>query len=301
MPAFVKYLLALGLAAALAGGAVAQQAPAAAPVLAKITEQRTIYLGYRENQPPLTYTDGKGGVQGYQWDLCRRVADAIAARTSGGQLTIVPVVASQATAPQLLAIGTIDLDCGPVRNTLIAQKQFAFSLTTYVASLRVMVRRDAPVTRLADLAGKPVATLASTDGERALKMANALRGSTVEPVVRGSVEDAFRLLAEGKVVGLVIDDVGAARLMARPEAQGAYRVLDEALAFEPLAMMMRKDDPELKRLVDATLAAAMRDGSVEKSYARWFTSPIPPDGINLAWPMSDLLRALLAAPNDQGI
>ncbi|MEB0310657.1 amino acid ABC transporter substrate-binding protein, partial [Pseudomonas sp. 10B1] len=34
-------------------------------------------------------------------------------------------------------------------------------------------------------------------------------------------------------------------------------------------------------------------------YAKWFTQPIPPKGLNLMFPMSDQLKALIAAPTDK--
>jgi glutamate/aspartate transport system substrate-binding protein len=44
----------------------------------------------------------------------------------------------------------------------------------------------------------------------------------------------------------------------------------------------------------------MQSGELERLYNKWFMSPIPPKGINLNLPMSDLLKELIRNPNDEG-
>jgi len=291
-------ILALLSGASLGLGA---QEPAGSPTLSRIAGQHTLYLGYRENAEPFTYADGKGGVQGYQWELCQQVVQAIKARVPGQEIRVVPVLGSANTRALMLANGMMDLDCGPVANTLIAQKQLAFSVTTYVSSMQVLVRRDAQVAQLGDLNGKTVVSLAGSAGERYLKTANGLKGASLQHLGARSPQEGFALLQAGKAQALVVSDVTAALLLAQAQDRENYRVLGEALAFEPLAMAMRKDDPELKRLVDETLAGLMRSGEAGRIYERWFQSPMPPAGLNLQLPMGDLLRGLLQNPNDQGV
>ena len=43
----------------------------------------------------------------------------------------------------------------------------------------------------------------------------------------------------------------------------------------------------------------MKSGEVEKIYAKWFLSPIPPRGVNLNFPLSPELQALFKNPNDK--
>ena len=64
---------------------------------------------------------------------------------------------------------------------------------------------------------------------------------------------------------------------------------------------MRREDPELKKLVDDTLVGMMKSGEMERLYHKWFMSPIPPNNINLQMPMSEMLREQLRNPNDTGI
>jgi glutamate/aspartate transport system substrate-binding protein len=63
--------------------------------------------------------------------------------------------------------------------------------------------------------------------------------------------------------------------------------------------MFRKDDPAFKAIVDETLAALMKSGEFTALYRKWFESPIPPRGVNLQFPMTDLLKARVANPSDK--
>ena len=71
--------------------------------------------------------------------------------------------------------------------------------------------------------------------------------------------------------------------------------------MEPYGLVMRKDDPQFKAVVDRTLAALVKSGEYQKLFAKWFESPIPPKNVNLNFPMTRPLKDALANPNDKGI
>jgi glutamate/aspartate transport system substrate-binding protein len=45
----------------------------------------------------------------------------------------------------------------------------------------------------------------------------------------------------------------------------------------------------------------MTSGEARALYDKWFTQPIPPNGMNLDWPISAAQAALYAAPLDRPI
>ena len=75
--------------------------------------------------------------------------------------------------------------------------------------------------------------------------------------------------------------------------------MGESLGAEPIALVLRKDDPAFKTAVDDSLRKLMKSGDVEKLYNKWFMSPIPPSNTSLNLPMSDALKQLLREPNDK--
>jgi glutamate/aspartate transport system substrate-binding protein len=64
--------------------------------------------------------------------------------------------------------------------------------------------------------------------------------------------------------------------------------------------MLRRGDEPFKKAVDTAVINLMKSGEVNRIYAKWFQSPIPPKGINLSIPMSDQLKAVIAKPTDSG-
>ena len=77
------------------------------------------------------------------------------------------------------------------------------------------------------------------------------------------------------------------------------RIVGEVLSVEPIAVMIRKDDPGMKRLVDLTISNMMASGELAKLYNKWFTSPIPPKNVSVNLPMGSTLKGLFANPNDK--
>ena len=56
--------------------------------------------------------------------------------------------------------------------------------------------------------------------------------------------------------------------------------------------MLTRGDLAFRQLVNDTLQDVYSSGEIDVLYAKWFTAPIPPNGINLNLPMSaDLAKA----------
>jgi len=90
-----------------------------------------------------------------------------------------------------------------------------------------------------------------------------------------------------------------ASLVASSKEPSAYRISDDAFSQpEPYAIMLRKDDPQFKTLVDAATAALFRSPEGTALYNRWFTQPIPPRNLNLNLPMAPGLARAFQNPSD---
>ena len=71
------------------------------------------------------------------------------------------------------------------------------------------------------------------------------------------------------------------------------------LSVEPIAIMIRKDDPSMKKLADDTIVGMMKSGALEKLYAKWFIAAIPPKNTSVNLPIGATLKTLFTAPNDK--
>jgi glutamate/aspartate transport system substrate-binding protein len=108
-------------------------------------------------------------------------------------------------------------------------------------------------------------------------------------------------MADDRSAAFVMDDILLAGQIANSRNPSDYRIIPESLRQEPYSMMLRKDDPQFKALVDKAVGAVMKSGEIEKIYAKWFTSPIPPKGVNLNFPMTPAIRDAFKNPNDTGV
>ena len=293
-------MLAVALLATL-GYAHAATAQDLSGTLKKVKDTGTITIGYRESSIPFSYLDDKQQPIGYAMELCRKIVDAVKADLKLPNLKVnLQPVTSGNRIPQLQA-GNIDLECGSTTNSVERQKQVSFGPTYFVINVTAAVKKTSGVKTLADLNGKTISTTSGTTSVPLLKQYEKTKSVNVKEVYGKDHAESFLLLAQDRVSAFVMDDILLAGQIANSSNPGEYVIIPESLRQEPYSMMIRKDDPQFKALVDKTIGAVMKSGEIDKIYAKWFTSPIPPKNINLNFPATPAIKAAFANPNDKGV
>ena len=286
---------------ALAVSSALLAAPAMADTLQKIKDTGTITIGHRESSIPFSYLDGNQKPVGYSMELCNKIVDAVKKELKMPALvTKLTPVTSQTRIP-LMTNGTIDLECGSTTNSLERQKQVAFGVTTFVSPVRMVVRADSGVKTLDDLNGKAVATTTGTTSDRYIKQNEKGHNIDVKNVYGKDHAESFLMVETGRASAFVMDEVLLAGFVANAKNPKDFAIVGPALSTEPYGIMLRKDDPQFKALVDKTLSGLMKSGEINKIYAKWFTSAIPPKNVNLNLPMNAQLQEAIKHPNDKGI
>jgi glutamate/aspartate transport system substrate-binding protein len=293
---FIKLASAIIIASAFsATPAVAQESA----TLKKIKETGTITLGHRESSIPFSYYDDKQQVIGYSHELMLKAVDAIKDHLKLAKIDTKLMPITSANRITLIQNGTVDIECGSTTNNLDRQKQVAFSTTIFVIGTKLMVKKNSGITDFADLAGKNVVTTAGTTSERLLRKMNEEKKMGMNVISAKDHGEAFLTLETGRAVAFMMDDALLFGEMAKAKRAGDWAVVGTAQSKEAYGCMLRKDDPEFKKVVDAALTKVMTSGEAEKIYAKWFMNPIPPKGLNLNMPLSDEMKALYKAPNDK--
>lgn len=286
------------IAGALLLFAVPASAQDLSGTLRKVKETGSITLGIRESSYPLSYLDNDQKPIGYHIDICNRIVDVIRSRLALATLKVEhQPVTSQNRIP-LVTNGTVDLECGSTTNNEARARQVAFAPTTFVTNVRMAVKTASGITSISQLSGKPVATTTGTTSVQLLRAHKKGQGIDVKEVYGKDHADSFLLLETDRTVAFVMDDNLLAGLIATSKTPAAYAIVGEVLNVEPIAIMLRREDPQFKALVDETVKAMMQSGEIETLYTKWFLSPIPPRNINMTFPMSEQLKQLLKAPND---
>ena len=262
--------------------------------LSKMKTSGKAVLGVRESSSPMAYALGSNEkFVGYHVELCERVLKDIMPSVK----LEYSVLTAQNTIP-LVQNGTVDIGCGPTTNNKVRQQQVAFALTTYVSQVRMATKVSSGITAFDQLAGK---TASASTGTTAVQMLRKLsKTNNIEfPVLLGKDHvDSFLLLESGRADAFVLDDNLLAGIIASNRNPAAFHIVGESLGSEPIALVIRKDDPAFKTAVDNSLRKLMKSGDVEKIYNKWFMSAIPPANTSLNLPMSDALKKLLREPND---
>lgn len=286
---------------ALAVSSALLAAPAMADTLQKIKDTGTITIGHRESSIPFSYLDGNQKPVGYSMDLCNKIVEEVKKELKMPALvTKLTPVTSQTRIP-LMTNGTIDLECGSTTNSLERQKQVAFGVTTFVSPVRMVVKADSGIKTLDDLNGKAVATTTGTTSDRYIKQNEKGHNIDVKNVYGKDHAESFLMVETGRASAFVMDEVLLAGFVANAKNPKDFAIVGPALSTEPYGIMLRKDDPQFKALVDKTLSGLMKSGEINKIYAKWFTSPIPPKNVNLNLPMNAQLQEAIKHPNDKGI
>jgi len=192
----------------------------------------------------------------------------------------------------------VDLECGSTTNNEARQRQVAFAPTTFVTNVRMAVKKASGIKSLSELNGKPVSTTTGTTSVQLMRAHEKGRGIDFKEVYGKDHADSFLMLETDRSVAFVMDDNLLAGLIVTSKNPDDYAIVGEVLNIEPIAIMMRREDPAFKKVVDDAVKALMKSGEIDKLYARWFMSPIPPKGANLKFPMSDKLKELIRAPSD---
>jgi glutamate/aspartate transport system substrate-binding protein len=144
-----------------------------------------------------------------------------------------------------------------------------------------------------------VVSTAGTTNIKQLTEANAARnlGATIIPAKDHA--EAFLMVETDRAAAFVMDDILLASLVAGSKDPSIYAISKDAFSTpEPYGIMLRRDDPAFKKVVDAATAALYTSPEGQKLYDKWFMSKIPPKGLNLNTPISPELKAEFAKPSD---
>ena len=287
------------LAVALIGSPVAAQDLTG--TLKKIKDTGVVKIGHREASSPFSYQDDKQQVIGYGTDICLKIVDAIKAELKMPKLKVEFVPVTSQTRIPILTGGNIDMECGSTTNSVERQKQVAFAPTYFMTGTKIIVKKSSGIKGYDGLKGKTVVFTSGTTNERAMKAYNDEKKLGINFIPSKDHAESFLAVETGRAVAFPMDDILLYSLRASAKNPGDYAIIGEFLSDDPYGIMMRRDDPAFKKLVDNTVTGLYKSGGINKIYAKWFQSKIPPKGINLQLPMSNAFKELVKNPNDKGV
>lgn len=288
--------LAAAAAALIAGPAQAQELTG---TLKKIKDTGSITIGHRDSSIPFSYLDDQQKPIGYTMDICMQVVDAVKKELKVDNLEVRMVPVTSSTRIPLMANGTVDVECGSTTNNVERQKQVAFTNTHFLTASRFVSKKDSKLDKIDDLKGKSVVSTSGTTNIKQLNEANAQRNLGVNIITAKDHAEAFLMVETDRAAAFVMDDILLASLVAGSKEPAAYSISSDAFSEpEPYAIMLRREDPAFKRVVDKAVGDFFKSPAGKANYEKWFLQPIPPKNLNLNVPMSAGLKKAYEKPTD---
>ena len=285
------------LVAALLATAVAAQAQTA-DTLAKIKSTGAVTMGVRGSSGALSFTLGEGKYTGFHVELCQRALADIQKQLGLPKLDVKYQEVTSANRIPLVQNGTVDIECGSTTNNDARAKDVAFAHTAYVEEVRILTKVNSGIKGIADLNGKSVATTTGTTSVQLLRKHERATGVDFKEVFGKDHADSFQLLESGRADAFVMDGQIVAGLASKAKNPADYHIVGEVLSVEPIAIMVRKDDPAFLAAVNKTIDGMEKSGEIAKLYDKWFMQPIPPTNTKVNLPASEATKAAWKNPNN---
>ncbi|GAA4419094.1 amino acid ABC transporter substrate-binding protein [Acidovorax lacteus] len=275
-------------------------ATAAQPVLERVAAGGKLVIGHRESSVPFSYIDRQTGKPvGYALDLCLRLAEVVRKKAGVKDMPIELVMVTPANRIAMVEEGKVDMECGSTTNNAERRQKVAFTIPHFITGARMLVKASSSIDRMEDLNGKKLVSTKGTTPLKAADQANRERLMGITIIEAPDHARGVEMVEKGEADAFVMDDVLLYGLAANRPDPKALKVVGRFLTTEPLAIMLPKNDPEFKKVIDEEMRRLITSREIYPIYDKWFLKPIPPQNTTLNLPVSYLLRDFWKYPTDQ--
>lgn len=259
--------LVMALAAASLSATLAMAQTPADSRLKRITDSKSIKLGYRAAATPFSYQNAGQEPAGYTIDLCKGIVDSIS-KQLGSEIKIEWVQVTTQNRFDMVSSGKADMECGSSTITLGRMQEVDFSNTIFVESTGLVVKADSGITNAAGLAGKKIAVVANTSNERALAelVKQGRLTATLMPVK--DREEGIATLEKGAADAYASDKL--LLVGARFADVKAMSMLPDELSIEPYGIVLPRGDWALRLAANRGLAQIYGSGQIVGIFGKWF-------------------------------
>lgn len=273
-------------------------AQAVSPVLDKLRQGGALVIAHRESSVPFSYVDADKKPVGYAVDMCLKLAEAVKKELGLKAMVVSFKMATPANRIAMVEKHEADMECGSTTNNKERREKVAFTVPHYITGARYLVRADSPIQELPQFEGKKLVSTKGTTPLKAVEQNNRERLLRINVVEAPDHAKAVEMVEKGEADGFAMDDVLLYGLIAGRPDPSKLKVVGKLLTIEPLAIMLPKDDPAFKAIVDEEMKRLIRSREAHALYEKWFEKPIPPRGTALNLPMNYLLRDFWKYPTD---
>ena len=276
----------------LVAAAVLPLDEATAGTLDRVRQSGKLTLGYRTDARPFSYRDESGKAAGYSVALCERIADQVKTELKLPALALEWVALTLEERLRAVQQGRVDLLCAADAVTLSRRQDVSFSIPIFADGIGALLRSDSPqalreVLSKGQAAPRPFwraspgqilqrktfSVVANTTAEKWLaeRLGTFRITATVAPV------DSYDAGVQ-RVLNRTSDVMFGNRAIlldaaARNPSARALIVLDRQFTYEPLGLVLQRNDDDFRLVVDRTLSQIFTSKELLPQYTRWFGTP----------------------------
>jgi len=242
--------------------------------LEQIKKTETIRIGYRDNEPPMSFLNKENQPVGYSIELCLHIANEIKSKLKNPNIAVkyVPVTATNRF--ESLTDNSIDILCGSTTKTLSRSELVDFSELTFVTGASLISLKTSEIENLEGLAGKKVAVVKGTTTITTLTKALKMIDSDAEIIAVDSATEGMEAVNSNKVDAFSSDQIVLIGLAVTQEDPKKYALAKEIFSYEPFALAIRRNDSDFRLLTNRVLSGLYRSGKITETYSRWFGNDI---------------------------
>jgi polar amino acid transport system substrate-binding protein len=247
------------ICAAISAASLGVLVPAAmADQLSDVNQRKELRCGTFADVPPFAAPDPKTRqMVGFDVDLCKGIA-----KRWGVAANITPL-SVEARVPEV-KLGHVDITVANLAYTLGRAEQIQFSDPYYLAKEMLAVKASDPGTSKADFKGKRLASTKGSTSELAIKMNES------DPLTFVDTGSAYMAVQQNKAVGMVANTMTITKLVNESKTAGQpLKMIEEPMAFQPIGVGMKKDEPALLAKINETLVAMDQAGEINQLWDKW--------------------------------
>jgi polar amino acid transport system substrate-binding protein len=231
---------------------------AIADQLSDVNQRKELRCGTFADVPPFAAPDPKTReMAGFDVDLCKAIA-----KRWGVAANVTPL-SVEARVPEV-KLGHVDITVANLAYTLGRAEQIQFSDPYYLAKEMLAVKASDPGTSKADFKGKRLASTKGSTSELAIKMNES------DPLTFVDTGSAYMAVQQNKAVGMVANTMTITKLVNESKTAGQpLKMIEEPMAFQPIGIGMKKDEPALLAKINETLVAMDQAGEINQLWDKW--------------------------------
>ena len=236
--------------------------------LQQIKKSGQIRIGYRESQPPMSFSDKDGNPAGYSIDLCKGIVTEVENKIGMDvKVEYVPVTADGRF--KALVDNKIDILCGSTTKTLSRSELVDFTQLTFVTGASLMTLKGDTADDSDGFEGKKIGVVKATTTAVALQKLFQDTSTNAEVVLFDSATEGIEALRKKKIDAFSSDQVVLIGIITKVDDPKNFVISSSVFSFEPFALAVRRNDSDFRLIADRVISDLYRSEKIFEIYDKW--------------------------------